>query len=227
MNERSLQRTLLLWGSLTGAVVAGLMVRVDASLAWYFNGHRDTSWVGVFAAITDFANGFIWFSVAALGVAAAALRHRVLARIPNLPRMRQESRAWFFMAISMATSGLLINAMKFAIGRERPRFMFEDGNADFNPFAQAIADSSFPSGHTQSIWTAMLALSFLFPPLRIPFILIATTIGSSRVIVGAHYLSDVVASIFIAFATVLLWRSWFQKHGTSVTLWVRKNSEGS
>lgn len=223
MNERSLQRTLLIWGALTAAVVVGLMVRIDVPMAQYFNAHKDTPWVAVFAAITDFANGLIWFSVAALGVAAAALRHRVRPTIPNLPRMRQEIRAWFFMAVSMATSGLLINAMKFAIGRERPRFMFEDGNADFNPFFQPIADSSFPSGHTQSIWTAMLALCFLFPPLRIPFIIIATAIGASRVIVGAHYLSDVVASIFIAFATVLLWRSWFQRHGTLVTLWVRKN----
>jgi membrane-associated phospholipid phosphatase len=119
----------------------------------------------------------------------------------------------------MATSGIFINAMKFAIGRERPRFLFrEAGTSDFHPFALKIADASFPSGHTQSIWSAMLALSFLFPPLRPVFLVIAATIAFSRIAVGAHYLADVTVSIFIAFAAVLLWQRWFTRDGTSVTL---------
>jgi membrane-associated phospholipid phosphatase len=119
----------------------------------------------------------------------------------------------------MLSSGILINVMKFAIGRPRPRFLFaEESISGFHPFALKIADSSFPSGHTQSIWTAMLALSFLFPPLRPVFLAIATTIALSRIVVGAHFLADVVASVFIAFAAVLLWRRWFTRDGISLAL---------
>lgn len=213
-----LHRALALWGIATAAVAGALIQWVDQPVALFFNTHRDTAWVAFFAAITDFANGFIWYSAALIGIGAAAWRHSPRAKHPNPVRKRQEIRAWLFMIVSMATSGILINVMKFAIGRQRPRFLFGDGTADFHPFALRIADSSFPSGHTQSIWTAMLALSFLFPPLRPVFLAIATPIALSRIIVGAHYLADVVASVFIAFATILLWRRWFTRDGTSLAL---------
>lgn len=213
-----LHRSLVLWGIATAVVAAALIQFVDQPVAVFFNTHKGTPWVAFFAAITDFANGFIWYSAALIGIGVAAWRHGTRAKTPNPARKRQEIRAWLFMIVSMASSGILINLMKFSIGRQRPRFLFGDGTADFHPFALKIADSSFPSGHTQSIWTAMLALSFLFPPLRPLFLVIAVTIALSRIVVGAHYLADVVASIFIAFATILLWQRWFTRDGTPVTL---------
>lgn len=213
-----LDRTLAWWGVVTAAVVTVSVAWLDVPLAFFFNGHRETAWVGFFAAITDLANGLIWYPLALIGIAAAYLRHGARAAASNPGRKRQETRAWLFMIASMASSGILINVMKFAIGRERPRFLIADGLAEFHPFGLRIADSSFPSGHTQSIWTAMLSLSFIFPALRPLFLLVAATIALSRIVVGAHYLGDVLASVFIAFATVLLWRQWFQKGGTSVTL---------
>ena len=54
------------------------------------------------------------------------------------------------------------------------------------------------------------------------FLTIAIVIGSSRIVVNAHYLADVVASIYIAVATVVLWRRWFQRHDISVNLLAAK-----
>ncbi|MGE4064080.1 MAG: phosphatase PAP2 family protein [Rhodospirillaceae bacterium] len=213
-----LHRALVLWGVATAITAAALIQWIDVPVATFFYAHRESGWVTFFTAITDLANGVIWYSVCLVGVAAAA-RHSARSKRPNPARLRQEVRAWVFMAVSMASSGILINAMKFAIGRQRPRFLFEEqASSGFYPFGLDIADSSFPSGHTQSIWTAMLALSFLFPPLRPWFLLMAATIGFSRIAVGAHFFADVVASIFIAFATVLLWRRWFTRDGIPVTL---------
>jgi membrane-associated phospholipid phosphatase len=218
----ALERNLLAWGLVTALCVVPVITWLDAPIAYYFNSFKGTALFSFFQAITDFANGVIWYSLALIGIGVAYARHSKRAKTPNLARLRQEIRAWVFMIVSMASSGILINAMKFAIGRERPRFLIADGLSEFHPFALRIADSSFPSGHTQSIWTAMLSLSFLFPALRPLFLLIAAVVGSSRIIVGAHYLGDVLASIFIAFATVLLWRQWFTKDGISVTLWERR-----
>lgn len=218
IDKATLHWKLMWWGIATLALVPVLVVWADIPIAVFFHDHRDTTWVAFFAAITDFANGVIWYSVALVGIVAAALRHSNKAKVPNPARLRQEIRAWLFMAVSMASSGILINVMKFSIGRQRPKFLFNEGSADFHPFELRIADSSFPSGHTQSIWTAMLALSFIFPGMRPLFLVVAATIALSRIVVGAHYLADVVMSIFIAFATVLLWRQWFTKGGVSVTL---------
>jgi len=219
MMSDPLHRALALWGIATAVIAASLIQWIDLPIASFFYAHRETTWVAFFAAITDFANGVIWYSVALIGVGVAAFRHSARAKRPNSTRLRQEIRAWIFMAVSMLSSGILINVMKFAIGRQRPRFLFaEESSSGFYPFAVKIADSSFPSGHTQSIWTAMLALSFLFPPLRPVFLAIAATIALSRIVVGAHFLADVVVSIFIAFATVLLWRRWFTREGVSLVL---------
>lgn len=219
MMSDPLHRALALWGVATAVIAASLIQWVDIPIAEFFYDHRETGFVTFFKAITDFANGVIWYSLCLIGIGVAWFRLSPRGKWPNPARLRQEIRAWLFMAASMLTSGILINVMKFAIGRQRPRFLFgEEPSQGFYPFAVRIADSSFPSGHTQSIWTAMLALSFIFPPLRPVFLVIAAVIAFSRIAVGAHFLADVVTSVFIAFATVLLWRRWFARDGVSVTL---------
>lgn len=228
MMSDPLHRALVLWGVATAVIAASLIHWVDIPVASFFYAQRETPWVAFFSAITDLANGFIWYSVALIGVIIAWVRHGKRAKLSDPARLRQQLRAWVFMAVAMATSGLLINIMKFVLGRQRPRFLFgEETSSGFYPFATKIADSSFPSGHTQSIWTAMLALSFLFPPLRPVFLAIATTIAMSRIVVGAHFLADVVTSIFIAFATVLLWRRWFTRDGISVALIEKRETPGA
>jgi membrane-associated phospholipid phosphatase len=214
-----LARKLWIWGVSTGAVTLGLMAWADVPIALYFHTYRDTAWANFFAAITDFANGAIWYALALIGISAAYLRRKVLRATPDTAGLTKDVRAWLFMIASMATSGVLINVIKFSVGRERPRFLFREGSADFHPFALRIADCSFPSGHTQSIWAAMLCLSFLFPGMRPVFFLVAVLISASRFIIGAHYLADVVASIFIATAITMLWRQWFERDGVSVKLW--------
>lgn len=225
MMSDPLHRALALWGLATAVIAASLIQWVDIPIAEFFYSRRETTWVAFFAAITDFANGAIWYSLCLIGIGVAWFRLSPKAKRPDPARLRQEVRAWLFMAASMLTSGILINVMKFAIGRQRPRFLFGDEpSSGFYPFGLRIADSSFPSGHTQSIWTAMLALSFLFPPLRPVFLVIAVTIALSRIVVGAHFLADVVTSVFIAFAAVLLWKRWFARDGVSVTLLEPKSS---
>ncbi len=213
-----LARQLWIWGVVTGFVCVASILWVDVSLALFLNGYRDTAWADFFAAITDFANGAIWYAVALVGIGLAYLRRKILPDLPDAARLSKEVRAWVFMIASMATSGILINIIKFVVGRERPRFLFREGTTDFHPLALRIADCSFPSGHTQSICAAMLCLAFLFPALRPLFFVIAVLVSASRVIIGAHYLADVIASVFIAIAITLLWKRWFEREGLTVKL---------
>ena len=213
-----LAQRLWVWGLVTGAASAGLILWADVPIALFFHAYRDTGWANFFAIITDFANGAIWYMVAVLGIGAAYVRLKKLPGASVTSRLTKEVRAWLFMILSMATSGILINVIKLLVGRERPRFLFRDGTTDFHPFALRLADCSFPSGHTQSIWAAMFCLAFLFPRWREVFFFIAIVISASRFIIGAHYLADVIVSIFIAAAITLLWRRWFERAGVSVAL---------
>ena len=217
MSTETLRGRLLWSGGGAALITTALMVWVDMPLALFFQSYKETAWVRFFTFITDFANGAIWYTAAVLGIAVAYLRHKI--RVPNPATLRQEARAWLFMIVTMATSGIFINALKLAVGRERPRFLFRDGTSGFHPFGLDLADCSFPSGHTQSIWAAMLALAAICPPLRPLFFVIAVMISGSRIIIGAHYASDVAAGCFFAVVAAVLWRRWFERDGTSVTLY--------
>jgi undecaprenyl-diphosphatase len=65
-------------------------------------------------------------------------------------------------------------------------------------------DYSFPSGHTAAAFTTAITLSRFFPALSLGCLGIAILIGCSRVYIGVHYPSDVIAgSLISSLVTVL------------------------
>ncbi len=57
---------------------------------------------------------------------------------------------------------------------------------------------SFPSGHTATIVALMSALWWLWPRHLLFYILVAAIVAGSRIVVGAHYPSDVMAGALVA-----------------------------
>lgn len=56
---------------------------------------------------------------------------------------------------------------------------------------------SFPSGHTITAFAITVPLGLLYPPVMPVLLFCAFSIGTSRVMLGMHFLSDVVAGIVI------------------------------
>jgi undecaprenyl-diphosphatase len=52
---------------------------------------------------------------------------------------------------------------------------------------------SFPSGHTMTAFSIALVLSYFYPSLEGPLFFLALSIAVSRVVLGMHFLSDVLA----------------------------------
>lgn len=59
---------------------------------------------------------------------------------------------------------------------------------------------SFPSGHTITAFSVAISLSRFYPDLAIGFIFCAVSVGGSRVVLGMHFLSDVIAGAAIGTA---------------------------
>jgi len=56
---------------------------------------------------------------------------------------------------------------------------------------------SFPSGHTITAFSVAVTLSLFYPSLTLGLLFCATSIALSRVLLGMHFLSDVVAGAAI------------------------------
>jgi undecaprenyl-diphosphatase len=59
---------------------------------------------------------------------------------------------------------------------------------------------SFPSGHTMTAFSIALVLSYYYPPLEGTLLFLALSIGFSRIVLGMHFLSDVLAGIVLGVA---------------------------
>ncbi len=102
--------------------------------------------------------------------------------------------AWFLF-LSVAGSGIIVQALKQLFGRARPKHLETLGVEFFEPFRFESSFTSFPSGHSVTIAALAAFLVLRFPGLKMLWILLAALIGLSRIMVGAHYLSDVIAGL--------------------------------
>jgi len=104
-----------------------------------------------------------------------------------------------YLILCISLSGILNTGIKWLTGRNRPINLIEDGvfGFDFFRIMYVYETTSFPSGHTVTAFALATAVSFLYPRLRVPAFIIAAVIGLSRVVLTAHYLSDVIAGAVV------------------------------
>ena len=63
-----------------------------------------------------------------------------------------------------------------------------------DPLTWFAADRfSFPSGHALNAFAMTTVIALVFPLLAAPVLLVAASVAASRVVLGLHWLSDVVA----------------------------------
>ena len=109
-----------------------------------------------------------------------------------------------FITSAWLLSGVIHHAIKIVLGRYRPRYLFSENWYGINPLNINIAHNSFPSGHTQTIFAITIGLTLLYPRLGIFLVPLAVSVGISRVVLIAHYPSDVLFGAYLGMATAIL-----------------------
>ena len=103
--------------------------------------------------------------------------------------------AVIFMVV--AASGILADVMKPLVGRMRPPFV-DAGVFEFVPLTfSGYANYSFPSGHATTMGAVAVVLALGPKGWRAAGVLAALVAAWSRVMVGVHFPSDVVAGLFL------------------------------
>ncbi len=114
-------------------------------------------------------------------------------------------RIFLAMLIALAIAGVTTRAIKIATGRARPSVKTE---AHWNGPQFSSKYHAFPSGHTASSTAFFVALFLARKKLGAPLLLIPVLIALSRMIVGAHYLSDVTFAAIVGVISALLIARW-------------------
>ena len=162
-----------------------------------------------FAEVTDFGKSG-WFLVP-LGVALALIAARspaVVARMPRLVLLSVTVRL-SFLFLAVAVPSLFTTIVKRLIGRARPFVDLAGDPFHYQPFVWRADYASLPSGHATTAVAAAVAIGLVWPRLRAPFWIYALIILASRVLLAAHYPSDVVAGAMVGGVGALLVRDWF------------------
>jgi len=205
------------------AIAAGVAVAIFLAVMFLFDaaairgvGHLPNWIVWSFDQITDFGKSgwFLW----PLGILFLCL-----AALPSLPRVPQLVLTAImvrvgFLFVAIAAPSLFDTIIKRMIGRARP---LVGGSLDpylFSPFKWTADYASLPSGHGTTAFAALVAFGSLWPRGRTIFWIYALLIAVSRVVVTAHYPSDVLAAAVVGVVGALLVRRWFALRGLGFSI---------
>jgi membrane-associated phospholipid phosphatase len=174
-----------------GVEGGGPVVGVDNAVAAWLHAHASGFATGVLSTVTQLGGASVLLAITVLAVLALLLRRRLAHAA--------------LMGAALAGGELLNMALKAAFERPRPQFS--------DPLATA-AGFSFPSGHAMVSLTVYGALAFVVAAglgsrrARVAVLgsalALVIAIGLSRVYLGVHYVSDVVAAYCAGLAWLML-----------------------
>jgi undecaprenyl-diphosphatase len=92
-------------------------------------------------------------------------------------------------AAALALSHIPVQLVKKLFPRKRPYLQIKKTKILPNP----LKDHSFPSGHTTAVFSVIVPFLFQTPSLAAVLLPIGLCVGISRIYLGLHYPSDVIA----------------------------------
>jgi membrane-associated phospholipid phosphatase len=175
----------------------------DIPLAYSFRG-LDQRIVDLFEIITQ-AGDSLWYFILLIPL-------YLLMRF--LWENEKGSARTLFLLLTVTVSGLLNVLIKWFAGRNRPVNLFESESFGFAFFSihYLYESTSFPSGHTVTAFALATALGFMFPRFRWFALLAAALVAASRVVITAHYLSDVIAGAAVGVVCCLGLKYMFDRY---------------
>jgi undecaprenyl-diphosphatase len=162
--------------------IVGFGQQTDHRLMIRVNHWRAPRWLRLWMiAATRGGDGWLWYGTGAM-VALFGGRQRWAAVLSAV------------VAVSLGI--MLFRKLKRAFGRRRPCAMEPHCWATLLPPDQF----SFPSGHTITAFAVALSLGAFYPAMLPGLLFCAASVAASRILLGMHFLTDVLAGAAIGSA---------------------------
>ncbi|MBK7413698.1 MAG: phosphatase PAP2 family protein [Ignavibacteria bacterium] len=159
------------------------MLWLDVPVAQWINAHQTSSMKSVGLILEE------------IGRSHWILGYCVVMTIIAWRSMRSLAHKHLALFASVAISGIAANIIKVIACRPRPPLLIERGITDWNLFGFQMDYiwNSFPSGHATTGLAIAISGSTVYPRLRWLFWIVGIAIALGRVMLNAHYLSDIIA----------------------------------
>jgi undecaprenyl-diphosphatase len=126
---------------------------------------------------TRMGDGWMWLVVGVLLGLGDTECHQVLAAA----------------AVSAGVANIVLVLVKGRVRRPRPCDLARSRPSEVKPLLYFASDCySFPSGHSLNAFAICSVLALSFPLLAAPLLVVASSVAASRVMLGLHFLSDVL-----------------------------------
>ena len=177
-----------------------LTYKIDVGIYKFFSqfdyGYESVYLKKFFIGITELGDSlwyffmfFIIFSISFLSKKTSLISFKTYSYLKRFSLF-----GFFYLLLVGATTQII----KHLVGRPRPNHASLDEGFDFNFLTTESTFHSFPSGHSSTIIAIALIASLVLPSLKYFFYICGLIIAFSRVVVGAHFITDVVAGTLIA-----------------------------
>ena len=189
-------RSRKIWIALIVTAVIALVVAflLDQTTANWINAHSSPELKRVMRIVSRMGDWPEHIIAGTIGIAIAfAARSKVWMRI------------FIAMIVALALAGVTGRAIKIATGRARPSVKTE---AQWNGPQFSSKYHAFPSGHTAASTGFFVALFLARKKIGAPLLPIPILIGLSRMIVSAHYLSDVTFAAILGVICAVIAAHW-------------------
>ena len=189
-------RSRKIWIALTVMAIIALVAAffLDQSATAWITAHSSAELKRVMRMVSRVGDWPVHALAGAIGIAIAfAVGNKTWMRI------------FLAMLLALALAGVTSSTIKISTGRARPTVKTE---AHWNGPQSSSKYHAFPSGHTGSSTAFFVALFLARKKLGAPLLLVPILIAVSRMIIGAHYLSDVTVAAVVGVICALLAVHW-------------------
>ena len=177
---------------------------LEKNLVLLIKSYQNYLFVDFFRLITVVGDATWWLIIFVLGLSITILGLKFDVTKTHTATLQRYQSIFWYLILSCLVSGVLHHILKILIGRFRPRYLFSQDLYGFSPLNFDIAMNSFPSGHSQTIFSICMCLSIIYPRYVTFFLLLAVMVGISRIVLLAHFPSDVIFGAYLGIVTAIL-----------------------